>query len=75
MELTRQIGFEFGKLEKYDVIILNKLAYQELLIRLEDDCYIPTEEEFTNDFACGKHTFFIVRRHNINYIIYYEELN
>lgn len=69
LELVRKCGSIFDT----DQITLTKMEYEELLIRLEDDYYVPTELELNAIFYSGKDSFFIARRNNINYLIYIDD--
>lgn len=71
LELVRKCGSIFDT----DEITLSKFEYEELLIRLENDSYVPTELELNAIFYAGSHAFFIARRNNINYLIYIDENN
>lgn len=51
---------------------MSDLEYQTFLIKMENDDYIPSEHELSTDFTTKKHCFFVVRRKNMNHIIYYD---
>lgn len=52
---------------------LSKMEYEELLIRVYEDTYVLTQAESQDDYQCGKHIFFIVRRNSNNYVIYIDD--
>lgn len=58
-----------------DAVFLTEMEYQTLLIKLEDDNYVPTPAELENNYTTKKHCFFIVRRNHTNHIIYYDDIN
>lgn len=56
-------------------VILTSFEYETLLIKLEDDYYIPTEQELHTDYVIKDYRFFIIRKKGMNHVVYYDDLD
>lgn len=70
MEIKRSYGIMSDMIG--NEVELSETEYMSLLCRLDDEKYVPTEEELTTNYQHGNYLFFVVRRNNFNHIVYYD---